>query len=177
MPYVIITALICVLSVTPNISMALSTSECSAIESEYGFIPAQCTTEFSDSDELVQGQLSLEQKENNVFFPAGGDKLDTSAEQQILLLSAVLETAVLKTACIQLIGHSSSGGPALNNQALGLRRAQAVALYLGEKLDDPNRVENIVSNGEDRPLENFSSRHRLQQRVSIMLRPCPILTP
>ncbi len=62
-------------------------------------------------------------------------------------------------------GHTDLVGGTAYNRRLGLRRAQAVVLYLTSQGIDRNRLEAVVSHGETQPLVVTEGRERRNRRT------------
>jgi len=114
--------------------------------------------------------------ESHIFFTDGGSTLDGAAEEQIARLAAVLETGPMRTACLKLVGHADSSGPAGINETVGLERARAVAAALSGRLSRPGRIEAVTSAGETAPLALLPATDPRQRRVAILARTCPPAT-
>lgn len=116
--------------------------------------------------------LTDRQQESHVFFPSGGQQLDSTAEAQIARIAQVLQTPVMQGACLRLVGHSDSVGAAQANQTLSLARAQRVADQLRGLLPDPTRVQEVMGVGEEEPLSDFDPAARENRRVAFWVRSC-----
>jgi outer membrane protein OmpA-like peptidoglycan-associated protein len=112
--------------------------------------------------------------ENHIFFPGGGPALDSKALQQIDTLSQLLNGTVLGNACIALVGHSDTSGGEVANMQVAQSRAEAVGAAFRSRLNNPLKIERVLSAGESLPLENISPRSRWQRRVEIRARDCAI---
>ncbi|MDB4558973.1 OmpA family protein, partial [Amylibacter sp.] len=121
--------------------------------------------------------LSADQQElneNNIFFRNGGDKLDAQAIQKLDTLGQILNTDILNSACLRLVGHSDASGPANLNAEMGLKRANVVAQYLRPKLADDLRIQEVMSDGETNTIQGIEPENALNRRVTIYARKCPI---
>lgn len=159
---------------------------CADILAQYGIAPEGCDPEVDSrreaAEEPVQppsttpSRLPLQDQqvlnENNVFFQKGGDSLDAEALRKLDLLGQVLNTNLLRTACIRLVGHSDASGPATLNREMGYKRAQAVAQYLRPRLTDADRISDILSDGEDSLLPSVQPENAINRRVTIYARRC-----
>ncbi len=65
----------------------------------------------------------------------------------------------------KVYGHTDLVGSTAYNRALGLRRAEAVVLYLGTLGVDRSRVEAVVSFGETQPLIVTEGQERANRRT------------
>lgn len=65
----------------------------------------------------------------------------------------------------RVYGHTDAVGSNRYNRTLGLRRAQAVAQYLGQLGIGANRLEAVVSFGETQPLVVTQGRERRNRRT------------
>jgi len=65
----------------------------------------------------------------------------------------------------KVYGHTDLVGSTAYNRNLGLRRAQAVVLYLTSQGVDRNRLEAVVSFGETQPLVVTEGRERRNRRT------------
>lgn len=162
---------------------------CADIMAQYGIAPEGCDPDQDARVEAVTPDpvavsapvttatavgLSGDMLENHIFFPAGGDGLDPDARAQLDLLTEVLLTNLMSDACLRLTGHSDTSGPADLNHKIALKRAEAVAAYLGPGLGDPGRIEIIQSAGEDEPIPGFDGEDARNRRVQIDARQCPL---
>lgn len=158
---------------------------CADILAQYGIAPEGCDpqddvyqkpkeeqqTTAPTSPTLTASQQEL--NENNIFFRQGGDKLDTQATQKLDTLGQILNTAVLNTACLRLVGHSDASGAANLNTQMGQKRANVVAQYLGSRLNDARRIQEVKSDGEDSLIPGIAPENALHRRVTIYARKCP----
>jgi len=118
--------------------------------------------------------LPADVRQNNVFFPNGGAELDADAQQQLILLAAALASDVFEGTCLRLVGHADSHGDADVNERLALARAETVANYLRQQRIGNSIGLETVSMGEIEPLPGLDSADRLQRRVAIWARACPL---
>jgi peptidoglycan-associated lipoprotein len=65
----------------------------------------------------------------------------------------------------KVFGHTDLVGSTAYNRQLGLRRAEAVVLYLASLGVDRSRLEAVVSFGEDQPLIVTEGRERRNRRT------------
>ena len=65
----------------------------------------------------------------------------------------------------KVYGHTDLVGSTAYNRNLGLRRAQAVVLYLTSQGVDRSRLEAVVSHGETQPLVVTEGRERRNRRT------------
>lgn len=152
---------------------ALSDAEiCAQIMRDYGVQPEKCPKTTATPSKGSTGDLDSEIRESHIFFKQGGTVLDDAAQVQLAALAAVLQTAPMQSACIRLIGHSDTSGGVAANQKLGLRRAQTVASALKAAMPKDNRIDDISSAGETRPLEGIKGTSPLNRRVEIRARTC-----
>lgn len=110
--------------------------------------------------------------ENNVFFRTRGDRLDTQAVQKLDTLGQILNTSVLNTTCIRLVGHSDASGPANLNTEMGMKRANVVAQYLRQRIQDGSRIQEVKSDGEDSLIPGLAPENALHRRMTIYARAC-----
>lgn len=176
---------------TVSAQSAAAAQVCAEIMADYGIAPEGCDPEADARRAATEPQktsaratakadpagslakLEPEMIDSNIFFAAGGAKLDATAIERLDLLAAVLAPDVVGRACLQLVGHSDSSGPAEPNRAISLKRANAVANYLRPLLDDPSRIEAVVAVGEDEPLPGIAADDPINRRVTILARDCP----
>lgn len=160
-------------------SVAAVTPEelCAQVYEQYGVRTEACDTS-SDERGPIQSQtrlretLSAVDKESHIFFPRGGAKLDAAALDQLALLVRVLETSLMRSSCLRLVGHSDTSGSESQNNVVAMERAAAVAAFLRRELADSDRVEEVSSAGELRPFENASGTWKYNRRVEILARTC-----
>jgi len=157
----------------PTTAQALSEADCAEIKAAYNHVPEACAPSQSvDAAETPDGILTDVQRRNNIFFSSGGTEIDQTTTAQLLELAKVLQLPQMQNACLQLIGHTDSGGDANVNQAMGLARAEAVRQALGAMIGGQARIESTVSAGETRPLSNLLDNDKRQRRVEIRARDC-----
>lgn len=65
----------------------------------------------------------------------------------------------------KVYGHTDLVGSTASNRRLGLRRAQAVVLYLASQGIDQSRLEAVVTFGETQPLVVTEGRERRNRRT------------
>lgn len=169
---------------------AAAAQVCAEIMAEYGIAPEGCDPEADAKRAAVEqpkqtaprqtaasnntmSALTPEMRDSTIFFTLGGSNLDAVAQQRLDLLADVLATDIAGMACLQLVGHSDTSGPAEPNRRIALARANAVAGYLRPKMDDPTRIEAVVTVGEDEPLPGVSGDDPVNRRVTIYARDCP----
>ncbi|WP_353309110.1 OmpA family protein [Shimia sp. NS0008-38b] len=126
----------------------------------------------TDARAPSKGPVSAEVEESHIFFTRGGTSLDEGARAQLTALVAVLNTDLMRTACLRLIGHSDSSGGRATNDALALKRATTVGDVLRAGLDDPSRVREVISAGESQPLPDLPSVSPQNRRVEIRAKTC-----
>jgi outer membrane protein OmpA-like peptidoglycan-associated protein len=73
-------------------------------------------------------------------------------------------------AFFEIEGHTDSTGPAEVNQQLGLDRADAVKRYLYEQHQIPLHRMNVISYGEDKPIEDNGTREGRAKNRRVVLR-------
>ncbi|MBO9475422.1 OmpA family protein [Shimia sp. R10_1] len=164
-----------VLSLVPaSRGSALTEAEiCQRMMQEFGFDVRDCVERRAPPTQpQTASPLDPEIRESHIFFKAGGTRLDDAAQLKIAKLIAVLDTSVLKSACIQLIGHSDTSGDRSANRALALSRAETIAAVLRDGLQDAERIESVVSSGETQPLPQINGSNPLNRRVEIRARSC-----
>lgn len=118
--------------------------------------------------------LSLQLRENNVFFPRGGATLDADARTQIALLARILSVSAMAETCLKLVGHSDASGGNAVNYDLSERRADAVRSELKAVMGRGTLPIEIIGMGEDELLSDLPPTHVAQRRVTIWARTCPI---
>lgn len=148
----------------------LSVEACQTIHAQYGITPEGCTHP-ERSTQNTAG-LAPEVYESHVFFTKGGAALDDVALGQITLLAQVLDTTLLRDACLRLIGHSDTSGNTEANYQLAIKRAEAVQAELYKHMSDQARIVEIAAKGEAAPLPNVAGTSPWQRRVEIRARSC-----
>ncbi|WP_294222163.1 OmpA family protein [uncultured Shimia sp.] len=158
----------------PSAATALNETElCARAVEQYGVEPTQCGLPSAGSPSSSPTALSNEVLESHIFFPQGGTSLNDDAQVQLAVLLSVLNTSVMQSACLRLIGHSDSSGGEDANKALALKRAETVAAALRDGLKDPSRIRTVGSAGEARPLSGLESTSVHNRRVEIQAKTCP----
>ncbi|RMH46051.1 MAG: OmpA family protein [Alphaproteobacteria bacterium] len=153
---------------------------CAELTREYGVTPTVCKNVSASPARAPAPApvraLTAEERQDNVFFPAGGTRLDDAARAQVRLLARVLKTRPLADACLRLVGHTDAAGDAELNRRVGLDRALQVGQALvAEGLDEARLT--YASAGEDAPLEGLPASAPENRRVTIEARRCPGLKP
>jgi len=98
-----------------------------------------------------------------VHFAFNSDVLDAQAKARLDRQAAwILDKPGVR---FSVTGHTDKVGNQAYNEALGLRRAGAVARYLVGRGVDPSRLVTMVSAGEDHPLIDTENRERQNRRV------------
>lgn len=120
----------------------------------------------------AEADLEAQQRQDHIFFPAGGIALDTEAINQIARVGEILEHPIMQNSCIRLVGFSDASGGIQANRRLSQLRAQAVADALSDVLQDPTRIMEIDGIGEEEFLPNLNQRDPFQRRVAIYLKNC-----
>jgi outer membrane protein OmpA-like peptidoglycan-associated protein len=145
---------------------------CEKVFEQYGLRSEGCDLEDAPTPPVDTRTPDAEMRENHVFFASGGTGLDAGALAQISVLADVLRSPLMQGACLRLVGHSDSSGPAEQNRQIALERAQAVASELRRRLDAPERVREVASEGEDQPLPGFKPTSRHNRRVALFAKSC-----
>ena len=117
--------------------------------------------------------LTDEMQQDHVFFAGGGTRLDDRALARLSALVKVLEMPLMQGACLRLVGHSDSSGPAERNLEISRQRAEVVAGHLRARLADPTRIHEVLAEGERRGLPGFPPQAAENRRVEILARTCP----
>lgn len=133
-----------------------------------GLRPAHCPKD--DKIALLPAQI----RQDHVFFRRGGAQLSPDAQAQLSHLATVLSNERFSGTCVRLVGHADSVGGASANDALALRRAEAVQSFLEPKLPPGLIGFETASQGENDPLTLFPSEDPLQRRVAIWARKCSV---
>jgi outer membrane protein OmpA-like peptidoglycan-associated protein len=114
---------------------------------------------------------------DHVYFQRGGTRLDEGGEDRLHLLARVLDTGLMRGACIALAGHADTQGAPGANERLSLRRAERVAEVLRARMADPARLLEVRGMGDRQPLPGIDPASPLNRRVAILARPCPAPAP
>ena len=104
--------------------------------------------------------------EDSGNFKFGSSKLDDDSKAKIdELIGKIL--ADPKGAYFEIEGHTDNTGDNGTNQRLGLARAEAVKAYLYEAHKVPLHRMNVISYGEEKPVEknNTSKGRAINRRV------------
>lgn len=168
-----------------TMAIGLTAQDCLNIKDVYGWAPDGCELRKTDiavsveaalqkSQTLQTTQPTDQQIENHIFFPAGGTNLDSTARQQIEVLSQLFNGEVLGGACLALVGHSDTSGGEIANMQVAQARADAVGNEIRQRLSKPQKLERVLAVGESLPLANLSPRSKWQRRVEIRARDCPV---
>lgn len=121
---------------------------------------------------LAEGKLVYERvlSDEEVLFASGGSELSESAAAALDGFAAEL-TEQDKGVFIEIQGHTDSSGSESHNMGLGLRRAEAVRLFLNQQHGFPLHRTSVISYGESEPIaDNSTSAGRTQnRRVSLIV--------
>src|SRR6056297_500910 len=97
-----------------------------------------------------------------VHFAFNSDELDVRTKARLDQQAAwILDNPKVR---FSVTGHTDKVGNRAYNQALGLRRARAVASYLVARGVDPSRLVTMISEGETNPLVDTETRERQNRR-------------
>jgi peptidoglycan-associated lipoprotein len=97
-------------------------------------------------------------------FKLGTSELPDGAKGAIDTMVSQLKSDT-KSVWVEIEGHTDSTGDAKYNQELGLRRAEAVKMYLYEHHQVPLHKMNVISYGEEKPVApNNTKDGRAQNR-------------
>ena len=165
------TALICVLA---SCSMEQSNSIISALDTEagartdsHGFGQSVRTnTGIQNGDPRFR--LKITQKfaddvPNTINFAFNESTLSQSSKEILRLQASWIKQ--FPEVHFRVYGHTDAVGTTDYNQALGLRRAQAVVKFLIAQDIDPSRLEAVASFGETRPLVLSGSQELKNRRT------------
>lgn len=152
-------------------ALALTAAECREVTEKYGIQAIGCeaaATPIAQPEPTMDWQAM---RESHVFF-ARGTELAAGEAQRLALLARVLRTAPLESACLRLVGHSDSSGPADANLQVSRDRVERIASYLSEQIAQ-SRIVEVVAAGEDGLLPGFAPDAAENRRVAIYAKTCP----
>ncbi|WP_050530850.1 OmpA family protein [Pseudaestuariivita atlantica] len=148
---------------------ALTAEECREVTEKYGVRAIGCD---GPSEPVAEATPDLQRlMESHIFF-ATGDTLKPGEAQRLALLARVLDTSVLQDACLRLVGHSDSSGPADANLTVSRKRVERVASYLAGTIADRTRIVEVLAMGEQELLVGFAPDATENRRVAIYAKPC-----
>ncbi len=120
---------------------------------------------------LAEGKFvySVVLSDDSVKFAAGKTALNDEAKAKLVALADRLK-AENKNVYLEIQGHTDSVGAADLNRAVGLKRAEAVRLFLNQNGVALNRM-SVISYGEDAPVASNKTRadRALNRRVAIVV--------
>ncbi|MEM8980606.1 MAG: OmpA family protein [Pseudomonadota bacterium] len=128
----------------------------------------------AEQTQLNANSLALidTQSSGLIGFEQGGSRLNAHSLDTIKTTAKLLQIEPLAYTCIKLIGHSDSSGSEAVNYSIGLKRAQSVAVQMRALLDNPARIQQVVSLGETAPLKNIPSTLAANRRVEVWVSDC-----
>ncbi len=94
------------------------------------------------------------------------DEAKAAIDQMVAKFKADNKTAVW----IEIEGHTDNVGDAKFNEALGLKRAEAVKRYLYEKHQVPLHKMNVISYGEEKPVAPNNTRDGRAQNRRVVIK-------
>ena len=100
-------------------------------------------------------------------FALGKSDLSDEAKSQLTALAERLKSEN-KNVYLEIQGHTDSTGDALYNDAIGLKRAEAVRLFLNRSGVPLNRMASI-SYGEDAPVADNANREGRAQNRRVVI--------
>lgn len=103
---------------------------------------------------------------SEIYFDKGSADISTGAAMKLERLSQSLKINPYVGA-VEIHGHSDDGGSDTANQALGERRAQAVATFLANRGVSFNKFQ-IISHGASQQMAGNSGSPLLNRRVEIV---------
>lgn len=98
-----------------------------------------------------------------ITFPFNSTALDENARATLRQQAAWIRQ--FPEVRFKVFGHTDLVGSTAYNRRLGLRRAEAVVLYLTSQGIDRSRLEAVVTFGETRPLIQTEDRERRNRRT------------
>lgn len=102
-----------------------------------------------------------------INFDLNSAKLDDGAKHALTLQANwIKEFPEMK---FRVYGHTDLTGPAARNKALGMRRALAVVKFFEQHGISRNRLEAVISYGEERPLVKTDDPNRTNRRTVTVL--------
>jgi peptidoglycan-associated lipoprotein len=104
-----------------------------------------------------------EETQSTVTFPFNSATLDETARETLRQQAQWIRQ--FPEVRFTVYGHTDLVGSQAYNRRLGLRRAQAVVLYLATQGIDQSRLEAVVSHGETQPLIVTEGRERRNRRT------------
>ncbi len=104
-----------------------------------------------------------EETQSTVTFPFNSATLDETARETLGQQAQWIRQ--FPEVRFTVYGHTDLVGSQAYNRRLGLRRAQAVVLYLATQGIDQSRLEAVVSHGETQPLIVTEGRERRNRRT------------
>lgn len=169
-----------ILGISTQVSTAqgLSARDCADIYTTYGVKSAGCPENsfvMNQEQPLRQNwaqQPTAAEKQSHVFFRRGGTSLDREARIQIESLAQLLNTELMQTTCLMLVGHSDSIGGKRSNMRLSAARTATVQKALQSLMIAPDRLRQVTAMGEDAPLSTMSPHSPWQRRVEIRAKNC-----
>lgn len=169
-----ITAVCGLLACVSGAAHALTDAECREVSERYGVQAIGCdapaaASAVAPAQPAAPSWAAL--RESHIFFDSGMT-LSSGEAQRLALLVRVLDTSVLRGACLRLVGYSDASGPAEANLELSRQRASMVGDYLASNLADASRVLEVVGGGEQNLLPGFRPDAREHRRVAIYAKPC-----
>ena len=98
-------------------------------------------------------------------FKSGSSKLTSKGQTKLLVLALSLQESNTQISRLLIEGHTDSVGNAAMNQALSLRRANAVAEYMAKQGGFQRSMMETVGLGESKPIaSNKTKKGRAQNR-------------
>lgn len=119
---------------------------------------------------LAQGKFNYEvvSTDSSILFDTGKSDLSQDDQDKLTALAQRLKSEN-KNVFLEIQGHADTTGSKKENQALGLRRAIAVARFLHSNGVAGNRL-SVISYGEDKPVaEVMKNGNPLNRCVTIVI--------
>jgi peptidoglycan-associated lipoprotein len=102
-------------------------------------------------------------------FKSGQAVLPDSAKQQISdLINKIKQDP--KNVYFEIEGHTDNTGGKLENEKLGLDRAEAVQRFLHEQFQIPLHKINVISYGQEKPIASNKTRDGRAQNRRVVIR-------
>ena len=103
----------------------------------------------------------------DIRFALNKAALAPEAKAQLDALGQALLSAKLKGKLIEIAGHTDATGPAAYNEALSLRRAEAVVAYLKSQFGIKPARLSVAGHGEERLKNSLAPESGVNRRVEI----------